>query len=398
MVYDILVVGGGIHGVGIAQAAAAAGYSVLVLEQTGWASATSSRSSKLIHGGLRYLQNGQLGLVRRCLSERRLLLELAPELVQLNDFYIPRYRDSYYPGWQISLGLGLYQVLAGESPFASSHLPRHQWSQLDGLQQDQLQAVYCYRDAQTDDRLLTLAVKASARELGANFCCPAQMVAAHIGHGSVRVDALLNEKEVSFHAKVMINAAGPWVSHVMTRINPGLPRLPAIELVSGSHLVLRSQLSRRCFYLQAADRRVIFLLPWQGKTLVGTTEQPFTGEPGSVSASAEEIDYLLTTVHRYFPQADLSIDETFAGVRVLPVAGGAAFSRVRETRIYYDCPDNPKVVALYGGKLTDYRAVSEGLVDSLADRLGPSSGVSTATISLSRTLAIRERDNPFEMI
>lgn len=398
MDYDILVIGGGIHGVGIAQAAAAAGYSVLVLEQTGWASATSSRSSKLIHGGLRYLQNGQLGLVRRCLNERALLLKLAPDLVQLNDFFIPRYQDSHYPGWKISLGLGLYQLLAGDNPFESARLPQQHWSQLDGLKQDQLQSVYRYRDAQTDDRLLTLAVKASARALGANFCCPAQMVAARVGPDIVDVDVRGNNGERTVRTKVVINAAGPWVSQVMAMIKPQLPQLPAIELVSGSHLVLREQLSRQCFYLEALDQRVIFLLPWQGKTLVGTTEQAFAGDPAGVKPSAEEIDYLLNTVRRYFPQADLSIDESFAGVRVLPVGAGTAFTRERETRIYYDCAAEPKVVALYGGKLTDYRAVSERLIKSLSVRLGPSSALSTTTIPLSRTLALRERDDPFEML
>ena len=163
--YDLVVIGAGIHGVGVAQAAAAAGYSVLVLEQTGIASATSCRSSKLIHGGLRYLESGQLNLVRESLRERDILLRIAPQLVQLVPFYIPVYRHTARRPWQIRAGLALYAVLGNLRRHAwFAALPRVQWGNLDGLATENLQAVFRYQDAQTDDAALTQAVMRSAQD------------------------------------------------------------------------------------------------------------------------------------------------------------------------------------------------------------------------------------------
>ena len=177
--YDVVVIGAGIHGAGIAQAAAAGGYTVLLLEQHAPAFGTSSRSSKLIHGGLRYLETGQFALVRECLREREFLLKLAPDLVRLVPFYIPVYRHTTRRPWQIHTGLSLYALLGGLGEHVRfTRVPRTQWDELDGIATHDLQAVYRYFDAQTDDAALTRAVLYSAQTLGATVKVPAEFLNA----------------------------------------------------------------------------------------------------------------------------------------------------------------------------------------------------------------------------
>ena len=173
--FDVLIAGAGIHGVGTAQAAAAAGHSVCVIEAREVGFGTSSRSSKLIHGGLRYLQHGRLRLVRESLREREILLRIAPTLVRRNRFVIPVYRSSRVRSWQLRAGLAAYWMLAGLRPGSGfTTLPRGSWNALDGLATAGLEQVFCYHDAQTDDQQLTRAVVASAVELGAEARCPAR--------------------------------------------------------------------------------------------------------------------------------------------------------------------------------------------------------------------------------
>jgi glycerol-3-phosphate dehydrogenase len=184
--FDVAVIGAGIHGTGVAQAAAAAGHSVLLLEQTSVAAGSSSRSSKLIHGGLRYLETGQFGLVRESLRERGLMLRLAPELVRVQRFYIPVYAHTRRRPWQLRLGLSLYALLSSlrpESRFGT--VPRSEWATLDGLDTAGLQAVFWYQDGQTDDRALTRAVRDSALQLGAQLRCPARFESARLDDDGV---------------------------------------------------------------------------------------------------------------------------------------------------------------------------------------------------------------------
>jgi glycerol-3-phosphate dehydrogenase len=187
--YDVIVVGGGIHGAGVLQAAMAAGYSGLLIEKRGLASGTSSRSSKLIHGGLRYLESGQFGLVRESLRERAIHLRIAPDLVHLKAFYIPIYRDTRRRPWQLELGLSMYALLGG---FAAGtgfgRVPRRQWSALDGLETQGLDAVVRYHDAQTDDAELTRAVVRSAQDLGGELAMPASFIGATLTDNAALVN------------------------------------------------------------------------------------------------------------------------------------------------------------------------------------------------------------------
>ena len=359
--YDLVIVGAGIHGAGIAQAAAAAGHRVLVLEQRGVAAGTSSRSSKLIHGGLRYLEQYDLRLVRECLRERELLLRLAPQLVHLTPFYIPVYRHTRRRPWQIRAGLSLYALLGGlQSHARFQQLPQAEWSRLEGLRSTGLQAVFRYFDAQTDDAQLTRAVMRSAGMLGTELCIPATFLGAETQGDACGVKFSHNGSTREVRTRVLVNAAGPWVRQVAACIRPVVSE-PLIDLVQGTHLVLDQALVRNIYYVEAPqDGRAVFIMPWYERTLVGTTETLFTGaDPGSVQPLAEEQRYLLDVVHAYFPDAPLSVHAAFAGLRVLPRDVGRAFRRSREILFVTDRPQQPRVLGVYGGKLTSYRTDAE---------------------------------------
>lgn len=360
MKYDIVVIGAGIQGAGVAQAAAAAGYSVLVVEQTAPAAGTSSKSSKLIHGGLRYLESAQFGLVRESLRERALLLRLAPELVKLRPLHIPVYQDSKRSALTIRTGLSLYSMLAGldkESRF--SQLPRKEWETLTGLRQNNLHAVFRYYEAQTDDAALTRSVLQSAVVLGADLLMPARFVGAERSGQCCKVEVETQSGTESISCRVMVNCAGPWASEVLARITPALTS-PSIELVQGSHLLLPPLLDQY-FYLEAPqDKRAVFVLPWEGRLMIGTTEKVFVGAPEKVICSAEERDYLLNIVRHYFPQLVIPEGEveSFAGLRVLPTSNKKVFARPREVMFAVDDELRPRVLSVMGGKLTTYRATA----------------------------------------
>jgi glycerol-3-phosphate dehydrogenase len=364
--YDIAIIGGGIHGVGVAQAAAAAGYSTLLLERTELAAGTSSRSSKLIHGGLRYLESAQLGLVRESLRERETLLRLAPGLVRRVPFYLPVYRTTSRRPWQMRLGLSLYAVLGGFRPttrFAA--LPRAHWENLDGLDTRGLQTVFRYHDAQTDDAALTRAVMRSAQSLGAELLCPAEFIGAENIQEGYRVRYAHAGTETECRAHTLVNAAGPWANDILARLTPAVTPRP-VELVQGTHLLLEGATRQGVYYVEAVrDRRAVFVMPWQGHTLVGTTETRYTGDPARVAPLPPEIAYLHETFRRYFPQRRDQIISSFAGLRVLPAGGGAHFHRTRETLLHPDNDRHPQLITIYGGKLTGYRATADKTLECL---------------------------------
>lgn len=381
---DVLVIGGGIHGAGVLQAAAAAGHSALLVEERAPAAGTSSRSSKLIHGGLRYLETLQLGLVRESLRERAILLRVAPHLVKLTPFLIPVYEDTSRAPWTIRAGLSLYAALGGLGPEDRfRRLPRREWEQLDGLATSGLRAVFRYFDGQTDDAALVRAVLASARELGARVECPCTFVDARKQADGyvVRVADARGERELKCSA--LVNAAGPWIATAQERITPR-PLVLDVELVAGAHLELEGVLERGIYYCEAPrDRRAVFLIPWKGRTLVGTTETPYTGDPAQVKALDSESDYLIETFQRYMPQRSTRVLAAWAGLRVLPKLPGAAFSRPRDVTFTFDDEARPRLVAIWGGKLTGYRATAEKVLGRLAPQLPERARLAdTATLRL----------------
>ena len=371
---DVVVVGAGIQGTAVAQAVTARGWSVLLLEQYDRvAQGTSSRSSKLIHGGLRYLETGQFTLVRECLRERRWLLRNAPDLVKLVPFHIPIYASTRRRPWQIRAGLSLYSLLSGfrsQGRFVS--IPRREWDGLDGLESNRLQAVYQYYDGQTDDAALTAAVAASAKTLGAQVSMSSRLLGAQLDGQSVTVEFQRGSEQASCQAKVLINAAGPWINHVLACVQPTVEPMP-IELVQGTHIVLPTTTQRGIYYVESPrDGRAVFVMPWKDQTLVGTTETPYHGDPAKVSPLPQEITYLLEAYAHYFPKRSWAPDdvvESFAGLRVLPAGSGSAFSRPRDTRLHTDRSTRPRVLSIYGGKLTAYRAMAQKVVRQIAPSL-----------------------------
>lgn len=359
---DVVVAGCGIHGAGVAQAAAAAGHRVLVIEKGEIAGGTSSRSSKLIHGGLRYLETAQFSLVRESLRERSILTRIAPDLVRLRDFFLPVYRTTRRRPWQLRLGLALYAALGGfRAAAAFGSLPRREWESLDGLRLEGLEAVIRYRDGQTDDRKLTVAVARSAERLGAEVALGAELLAVELREKGCVVMFRQGGAERTCEASVLVNAAGPWARAIASRVSPPIPS-PEVELVQGAHILLPATIRRGVYYVESPrDGRAVFVMPNDRGVLVGTTETAFRGDPDSVRASPAERHYLLSVARHYFPGLAFDpseiLDET-AGLRVLPAGQGHAFHRRRESLLIEDRGRLPRVLSIYGGKLTTYRSTA----------------------------------------
>lgn len=361
--YDLVIIGGGIQGAAIAQAASANGYHVLVLEKTDLAAGTSSRSSKLIHGGLRYLEQGHFGLVHESLQERSRLLKLAPSLVNLSPFYIPIYQSTSRGKWVIRAGLTVYSLLAGLGPASRFRsVPQAEWSQLDGLTTEGLTHVFQYWDAQTDDRLLTQALMRSAISLGSELRCPAEFTHATLAQDRCELTYQWQNQINHCIAAVIINAAGPWVNQILHKVTPS-PSVTPIDLVQGTHLVLEGTPEKGCYYLESPrDHRAIFVLPWYQHTLLGTTETIYTGMPEACHPLAQEEAYLIDCFQHYFPNRKIVIREKFSGLRVLPQAQNSAFSRSRDIQLHCDRPNQPRLITLYGGKLTVSRATAQKVI------------------------------------
>jgi glycerol-3-phosphate dehydrogenase len=371
--YDVVIIGGGIHGAGVLQAAVAAGHSALLIERQALAAGTSSRSSKLIHGGLRYLESGQFALVRESLRERAIHLRIASELVELKPFYIPVYRDTRRRPWQLKIGLWIYALLGGfDAATRFGSVPESEWPQLDGLKTLDLDAVIRYHDAQTDDALLTRAVVKSAVTLGAEVAMPARYSRAILADDGVLVSYSASGATLQCKGRVLVNAAGPWAMQAARLVEPAIP-IPNVDLVQGTHIVIPHPLAAGIYYVESpTDGRAVFVMPWGGATLIGTTETPYRGDPDDVHPLAAEEEYLLAVVRYYFPALGSltrdDISERFAGLRVLPAATQAAFDRSRETIFTTDRDVRPRVLCIYGGKLTGWRAAA----DHVMQRISPS--------------------------
>lgn len=402
--FDLVIVGAGIHGAGCAQAAAVNGLKTLVLEKSQAGSGTSSKSSKLIHGGLRYLESAQFRLVRECLRERAILLAIAPHLVKATPFVIPVFSNTTRRGWQIAAGLSLYAMLAGivtGNPLARFRKLTSSDPLLPGgLRTSALRSIYQYWDGQTDDSRLTLAVLASAIEHGAHSLSPARFLKAQRTDDGYRVSVEHGGTTRMVQTRFLLNAAGPWINEVQQLIEP-LPPIMPIELVQGTHIELDVAAPPCCLYVEAPqDRRAVFIMPWQGHTMIGTTESLHRGKADDCQPLPQEIDYLASVYKHYFPTVEFNIINQWAGLRVLPSAKSSMFNRTRELTLLLDTnkldtnkPDKnkqdnnaaPKLAAIYGGKLTSYRADSERIVSQLMRHLGHRERFrTTANIALPR--------------
>ncbi|MBN0988529.1 FAD-dependent oxidoreductase [Amphritea pacifica] len=383
---ELVIVGGGIHGVGVAQAAVAAGYQVLLLEKTALAAGTSSCSTKLIHGGLRYLESGQIHLVRKNLRERELLLKLAPNLIHRQTFYIPLYDNSSRNPLSVRFGLWTYDLLTGFSKAPlSACLSRSDWSNLPGLQTRGLKAVFSYSDAQTDDAALTRAVMHSACQLGAELCCPARFTSAEIFEDHCRVGYQVGDVVKNIKCLAIVNAMGAWGISMGDRTTPPLPDYP-FECIEGTHIECPDNGLTAAYYVESAtDHRGVFILPWKDRTLIGTTETPYSGDPDKLIPSQASIDYLQSIYQHYFPDHDARVLNAWAGLRVLPQASSSPFNRPRETVISVNDPKNPRFVSILGGKLTGYRLTAARVIDQLQGVLPLRTAIAdTAQLKLTR--------------
>jgi glycerol-3-phosphate dehydrogenase len=345
--FDLFVIGGGIVGAGIAEAASAHGLDVALVDKGDFAGATSSASSKLIHGGLRYLRLGDVGLVREAHHERRALMRVvAPHLVRRLPFLFPLYEDGPYRPWFVQTGIVVYSTLARAKLNGLVELERAR-RLVPELRANGLRSCALYEDAWTNDGRLTLANLRGAADRGATVLNGAEVIG--VQPLEVRVDGHV----VAARAKQVINAAGPWVDHVRRLEDPQAK--PSMRLSKGVHVVVDGGESWGAALTIPHDKvRVSFAVPWEGMLLLGTTDTEYTGSPGDVSVSDTDVAQVLD-------EAAVALDAigppraTFAGLRVLPGGDGGTASAKRET-VFSTGPTG--MVSVAGGKLTTYRRIA----------------------------------------
>jgi glycerol-3-phosphate dehydrogenase len=370
--YDLLVIGGGINGVGIARDAAGRGFKVLLCDKGDLAGATSSASSKLIHGGLRYLEHGDFRLVREGLAEREVLLRMAPHLVRPLTFVLPQGEGSR-PGWFIRAGLFLYDRLGGARSLPGSRSIRFVSNALGAPLRAGVRSGFSYSDCRADDSRLTIANARDAALRGAEILPRTELVSARREGAPWRANLRTVDGETrQIAARILVNAAGPWVLDVLARA--GLPARFTLRLVKGSHIIVPLLYEGdHAYLLQNDDRRIVFVIPFERDfSLVGTTEVPFEGDPAEARISDAEIAYLCRAVGRWFrvPPSPEDVIWSFAGVR--PLYDDRAKSASAVTRDYAFDIDTSGAPALsiFGGKLTTYRRLAEHALERLAPYLG----------------------------
>lgn len=378
--FDLVVVGGGINGAAIARDAAGRGFSVLLAERDDYASATSSASSKLIHGGIRYLEHREFRLVRESLRERETLLAIAPHLVTPLRFLLPIAGAQPRPTWLVHVGLLLYDTLAGRRRLArSGRVTRTEIGEITELRTEELRALLHYPDCWTDDARLTLATVLDARRRGADVRNRCEVVAVHAAADGYAVELDAHGRRFTANARVVVNAAGPWADRLLQRVDQRAAAPVRLRLVRGSHIVVRANAATRpeAYTLQNADGRVVFVIPWLGRRyrIIGTTDVPHDGDPGSARCSPAERDYLLAAHNRYFrtPLQAADVVWDWSGVRPLVDDGSANPSQVtRDYRLQLETHGRGALLSVFGGKLTTHRILAERVLEALAPVLGKS--------------------------
>ena len=385
--FDVVVVGGGITGAGVARDAALRGLRVALLEADDWASGTSSRSSRLVHGGVRYLEHGHLHLVFEASRERRTLLQIAPHLVRPLRFTWPVYRGARIPRWKLRAGLMAYDALSlfrnvGQHRGISR---RAILSREKSLRAESLVGGAQYWDASTDDVRLTIANVVSAAEAGAVTLNHAAVVAfAHDASGKVtgaRVQDRISGAETDIEGRTIVNATGPW-SDITRRLDDGVEHA-AVLGSKGVHIAVpreRVPCMDALTLLHPDDGRVFFILPSPVHTIVGTTETPAESGPESIRANRRDVQYLLRAANHYFPAAslrDADVISAWAGIRPLVAhAGTAANDASREHHIATSASG---LISVTGGKLTTFRAMASEIVDVVEGALGRTTQTASVT-------------------
>ncbi|WP_084457092.1 glycerol-3-phosphate dehydrogenase [Desulfogranum mediterraneum] len=375
-VYDLAIVGGGINGCGIARDAAGRGLSVLLCEQGDLAGGTSSASTKLIHGGLRYLEYYEFRLVRESLREREVLLKAAPHIIWPLRFILPHHRG-LRPAWLIRLGLFIYDHLGGRKllpPTSSLDLGR---DEAGAVLKKEYSRGFEYSDCWVMDSRLVILNAMDAARLGAEIKVRSRCLSAE---RSDRLWTLCLEdqesgEESSHRARILINATGPWLGEFMDHVSHEQTR-ESIRMVKGSHIIIRRLFEHgRAYLFQNEDGRIIFAIPYEDAfTLIGTTDVDFSGDPGKVKISPEEISYLCAAASEYFRREVSSGDvvHSYSGIRPLfddGVSDAKAATRDYILRLDSAHGSKPPLLSIYGGKITTYRKLAESVLEKLADFL-----------------------------
>ena len=369
--YDLFIIGGGINGVGIARDATGRGLTAYVCEQGDLAGQTSSRTTKLIHGGLRYLEYYDFRLVREALLERERVMAVAPHIVEPVRFVIP-HKKGIRPAWMVRIGMFLYDHLAKRRWLPGSETIHMKQSSIGDALQDWLDLAFVYSDCRTDDARLVVLNAIDARERGAEIHTHTRFISAK-KEGNEWVATVENAKtgeQEDIRAKGIINTAGPWVSEVLKdRLHIKTDK--DVRLVQGSHIVVKKMYEgEHAFFFQNPDGRLIFAIPYQDVfTLIGTTDVPYTGDPAAVEISGDEIDYMCKCMNDYFKKPISKEDVVWAFSGVRPLYDDAAKNAAAVTRDYVldleSKPGEPILLSVFGGKITTFRRLSEHVFEKL---------------------------------
>jgi glycerol-3-phosphate dehydrogenase len=373
--FDLAVIGGGINGCGVAREAARRGLSVFLCEQEDLASGTSSASTKLIHGGLRYLEHYEFRLVREALQEREVLWRMAPHIVKPLRFVLPHHAG-LRPRWLLRLGLYLYDHLGGRKLLPATRTLDLQHDPAGAPLKPSFSRAFEYSDCWVDDSRLVVMNAIDAARHGATIRTRTRCLSADRANGawSLEVENRHTMERSRVRAKVLVNAAGPWVRSVLSNAAPADASV-RIRLVQGSHIIVRRLYDHaKCYIFQNADGRIVFAIPFERDfTLIGTTDRDYVGDPASVKASEEEVAYLCAAVSDYFrkPVTAADVVWSYSGVRPLYDDGiSEAQAVTRDYVLVLDAPSGePALLNVVGGKITTFRRLASAVLDKLAPHL-----------------------------
>jgi len=387
-IVDIFVVGGGINGCGIARDAVGRGYSVHLAEMNDLASGTSSWSSKLIHGGFRYLEQYEFGLVRKALSEREVLLKAAPHIIWPMRFVLPHH-SAMRPAWLLRLGLFLYDYIGKRKLLPGTKQVNLKTSAIGQPLKPMFSKGFEYSDCWVDDARLVVLNARDAQDRGAVIESRTRVVSVrkHKDFWDITTVNTRSQKQCQHKARLIVNAAGPWVDKVLGEAL-GSNRSRNVRLVQGSHIVVPKLHDHdRAYIFQNADERIIFALPYeQDYTLIGTTDQDYEGDPAKVTITDGEIAYLCSAANEYFQKQITAEDIVWSYSGVRPLFDDGATAAQEATRDYVLRVDGdsgtPSIVNIFGGKITTYRKLSESVLTKIEGLLGARKSSWTAQAAL----------------
>ena len=386
--YDVFIIGGGINGCGVARDAAGRGYSVYLAEKSDIASGTSSASSKLIHGGLRYLENLEFSLVRASLRERDILIKIAPHIIKEMRFVLPHH-NNLRPVWLLKLGLLLYDNLYSSKYIKRSSYIRLPFHESKSTLREAFKKGFEYSDCITDDARLTVLNAADAKRLGGNINTRTMVenIEQKKGVWNIEVMNSISNETKYVQAKVVVNATGPWVDNFLKN-HSKQTKVDNVRLVKGSHIVVKKLFNHSYAYIfQNSDGRIFFAVPWENEfTFIGTTDVDFKDNLDSFSVSDDEINYLCKSANQYFRSGISSNDviKHWSGVRPLYHDGSIKAQKAsRDYTIRIDSQDNNSaLINIFGGKMTTFRQLSEEVVNKVGSILGEKKSPWTSDVHL----------------